>query len=77
MCSDAHSITLSIMEKMIKSISNTPSLNFIYFTTITKQVTLYTTFNNHARSHRRLRSDLVTTWPSHVPTSGIGLGSHR
>ena len=42
------------------------SLNFIYFTTITKQViqhfyndyeTSYTTYINHARWHRCLRSD--------------------
>ena len=55
--------------------------------------TSYTTFINHARWHRCLRSDglrvggnrsfpeethlpdLVTTWPSHIPTPGIETGS--
>ena len=69
-----------------------PILNFIYITTITKQVIqliLIMLVDQHRclrsdglrvggnRSARSKPTDLLTTWPSHMPTPGIEPRSQR
>jgi len=68
------------------------SLNFIYFTTITKQVIQLTlimlvgtdvcvqmvfVWGKPEYPEETHLSDLVTRWPSHMPTPGIEPGSQR
>ena len=88
-----------LLKQILKKISITffynsrfKSSNFIYFTTITKQViqlilimligTLFvygwsSCWRNPECPEETHLSDLVTTWPSHMPTPGIEPGSQR